>query len=235
MKRYFTLVELLVVVIILGAVTALLLPQFGDAHRVAIQQANDSNMHKIREAFTRFVSESGIVNDVDKLEDIVNYGLWPMFKLKHPNPSLENEKKYTYPLFDPEFATGRRMGYIATNAVRQIVTPTADISTAGQLPTTNGGVEVPVLLDPYGGYYRVLCPKPTTGENVYRKLIRLKHMILVSPGKNGILEITPNDFDKFEIPTDDTGQIAIPDGSGFRETDDVILRLMPNTPYFINP
>ena len=147
-------------------------------------------MRNIRQAFNRFDSDCVLTDE--RLEDIADYGLWPLMTRTHPNGG-DNYFEYDY-----EKGKGWRGPYIEREGEMNI-----NNSLEGQ---PDGTVAVPVINDPYGGYYRVIIP---SGESA-------KKIVLVCTGKNGILETASSDkhaaTGNLEAQGDDTVLMLLPCG-----------------------
>lgn len=212
-KKYFSLIELLVVIGILGALCSLMLPGFGDAQEDAKKKVVMTEMREAQAAFRRFASDVMLKNNITKMEDILKFGIWPLMKKSHPNSTDSPH----YDNYVSETGIGRRGPYLHKEWHIKI----ADDSPVdgGQTEVSSGDtVEIPVIKDPYGGYYRVICPalEESTGDDRKEKLRR---MVLVCTGPDKNLD-TPN------TDLDDDDDIKCP-----ADCDDKVVRLMPLATY----
>lgn len=226
-KRYFSLIELLIVVGILGALSALILPMFHDTEKEAKDTVARTKMKDIQRAFGRFHAD--MLNEMRKknasdsnpyLEDIALYGLWPLFVRNHP--VLSSGEAAVYPAYDAERRFGWRGQYLEYDGVTQIAAPTL---TSAQ--NAGSDCRIPVLRDPYGGYYRVLCPamrSKSAGGNELELFERLKRMVIVCTGPNKILDTASDSF----IDKDDEKYIQSLNGDDITaQGDDIVMRLIP--------
>ena len=188
--RGFTVIELIVVLAVLAALATLLIPRLS----VSTDNVNDTVLEKemtdIQAAFMRFGADC-VLTDA-QLEDIRDYGLWLLFSSTHPDGGDD------YPAYDPAKTTGWRGAYALQEGTQDI-----DATAVGQ---PAGGTAVPVLLDPHGGYFRVLMPNAGVGRH--------RRLALVSTGRNKTLETT-------DVPVSGLIQAG---------GDDHVLRLLPLAP-----
>ena len=140
--RRFTLIELLIVIGLLGALTTLILPRLSMTRTEAMDPIVDKEMHDIRLAFQRFYQD--VMPDDADLEHFRLYGLAPLMTRNINETELFDEWNY-------DRQRGWRGPYIDRESTR----------------TLSGADGVPVILDPYSEepvdehYYRVLCPGST--------------------------------------------------------------------------
>lgn len=251
MKNSFSLIELLIVIGIMGALTALILPMFYDTEKEAKETVVRTQMKDIQRAFGRF--QADLFTELRKLdpegseaanpylEDIALYGLWPLFVSKHPvrveGESWSSSTFKSYPHYDPETKSGWRGQYLEYNGAAEIAEPVLNYHYTGSgssLTITEAGAQssgtackIPVLRDPYGGYYRVLCPEvrsSASGGNELSKAERLKRMVIVCTGPNRKLETATNSF----ISTSDEMYIQSINGDDITAGgDDIVMRLIP--------
>lgn len=245
----FSLIELLIVVGILGALSALILPMFHDTAEEAKDTVARTKMKDIQRAFGRFHADMLTElrkRDTDNsevtnlyLEDIALYGLWPLFVQHHPvraeGDDWSSSTFKQYPAYNAETHFGWRGPYLEYDGIVQIATPGLQYAYSGSGETMSitsfGGqsegseCKIPVLRDPYGGYYRILCPeaRSTDGNNLSRAE-RLKRMVIVCTGRNRRLETTTTSF----LGTNDDSYIKSINADDITaQGDDIILRLMP--------
>jgi type II secretory pathway pseudopilin PulG len=210
-KNNFSLIELLVVIGILGALATLVLPGFGDASDDAREKVATTEMREIQSAFRRFATDTLFKNSIEKMQDTVNFGLWPLMKEAQPSNITA---AVTYTDYDVESGIGRRGPYLRQEGLISI---TADSANNGQAKNETGTVEIPVIKDPYGGYYRVLCPLLSESDTDSQKKKKLRKMVLICTGPDQTLDTTSNNLDA--------------DGSIIAQNDDKALRLMPLATY----
>lgn len=248
-QHFFSLIELLIVVGILGALTALILPVFHDAEKEARSTVARSAMKDIQWAFGRFHADllpelrqqhtDNGENTNFYLEDLARYGLWPLFVRNHPvlpeSDDWGTSVFRKYPAYDPETGFGWRGGYLEHNNIASIAAPALTYQFTGSpdnmtitqtgAQTPGDACKIPVLRDPYGGYYRLLCPEArTTGGKNLSRLQRLKRMVIVCTGPNRKLETTGSSF----LPADDEKYIqSINADDIVPQGDDIVLKLMP--------
>jgi prepilin-type N-terminal cleavage/methylation domain-containing protein len=199
--RYaFSLIELMIVVAILGALVMIIIPAFGTSEQSAKDDVVIAEMRQLREAFGRFYSDTYPTSD--DLEYLTTYGLWPLFTTNALPSALESIIPANG--YDPANALGWRGPYALMEKRGQTVylqngqpKDTASENGAG---TTD---EIPVALDPYGGYYRVMAPNDAPSD-----------LYLVCTGPDRTLETKPTSIDTY-------GRLTAPDGS-----DDTVLPLL---------
>jgi type II secretory pathway pseudopilin PulG len=194
-KNLFSLIELLIVVTLLGALLGLILPMLSSKEIEAEEKVASKEMADIRTAFNKFYSDC-VVTD-DQLVDISEYGLWPLMTNTHPDET----KTSLYEKYDYEKGKGWRGPYAEQEASKEI-----DPSGEAQALTPGSGIYVPVLKDPYGGYYRTIIPLDESSKKI----------TLLCTGKNKTLETDENDKDSH--------------GNIKAQGDDTVLQLLPCAP-----
>lgn len=244
-RHCFSLIELLIVVGILGALSALILPAFHSTSDEAKKTVALTQMKEIQRAFSRFHAD--LLSKLRKkesdtnpyLEDIARYGIWPL--LVHRHPHLPEGDDWgtnvfkSYPAYNSETGFGWRGPYLEYSGIVRIAetnllynyTGTGDVRTV----TQNGGqtqgdlAGIPVMKDPYGGYYRILCPEARTADGSNLSLYdRLKRMVIVCTGPDRTLDTQTNSFlDK----ADDSYILNINADDIIPQGDDMLLKLMP--------
>ncbi len=154
----FTLVELLIVIALLGAMAVLVLPRIGGDRTAALDRSlAPSEMLDIRRAFAAF--ESDCVPTAADLVLIGQYGLEILMRYE--------DRGWSFPgTYEPARARGWRGPYLESQGTR-----TVDTSGNGQ-PLSGSGTVIPVVHDPRysrnaanadARYYRVLY-EPTSGH-----------------------------------------------------------------------
>ena len=230
--RNFSLIELLIVIGILGALLTLVLPSFNNTTTEAKDTVALAEMKDIQSAFRRFASdvifrEDQSGNGNKYLYDIGKYGLWPLMIDEHP---VESEQAgIEYQDYDPEAGIGRRGPYLNEEGYLKIIANPAITGSGqyGQPKDGSGAGSVPVIKDPYGGYYRVLVPVANSGGDDLSLFKRLQKMVLVCTGPNGQLDTTPTSF--YTAGEDGSHQNKVNDLKA--EGDDIVIRLMPLAGY----
>ena len=208
-KKYFSLIELLIVIGILGALCTLILPGFGDAEEDAKEKVVLTEMREAQNAFRRFASDVMLKSNIMKMDDILKYGLWPLMKETHP----DSASSITYSDYDAESGIGRRGPYLQMEGK---ITISSTLTAGGQAEDTNG-IEIPVLKDPYGGYYRVMCPViDYENDTDIEKKNKLRRMVLVCSGPDKQLDTTNSNLEDNKIKA---------------QGDDKVIRLMPLASY----
>ena len=146
----FTLLELLIVIGMLGALATLILPHLAVAKTEAFDPMVQTEMQDIRIAFQRFYND--VMPNEAQLDLFRKYGLAPLMQSELPGI-------YNFPGWDPDRCRGWRGPYLESEGTRII-----DANSDGQAQAESG-VSIPVILDPYAKtdgdarYYRVLCGK----------------------------------------------------------------------------
>ncbi len=244
--QHFSLIELLIVIGILGALMTLVLPGFNDTSEESKEKVAKAEMREIQKAFQRFSAdvilraETGDKADLgnSKLYDIALYGLWPLLSEVHPVLSSSSEDYIKYDAYDAESGLGRRAPYLEQEGLVQIFPVTIDenhssSSACGQesrIVTEDNEEEnatgtdrrIPVVKDPYGGYYRVLCPSARVDADGHNLSIfkRLQRMVLVCTGPNRKLETFPNSFNTDDPHPSEADDIVA-------QGDDIVIKLFP--------
>lgn len=237
-KNNLSLIELLLVTSILGVLVSLVLPEFRNVSTEAKAEAARLEMHKIQRAFQRFYADvlpvMKVNNDVvgktkstnKYLHDIALYGLWPLLMKSHPN------NLFSYSSYSFESGFGSRAPYLEAEGVVEIADPKITYTFSGGefggQATGNSGIKIPVIKDPYGGYYRVLCPETRSvgdgGSNLVQEYKRLQRLVLVCTGPNLKLDTATSSF----IDKDDVSYIRDLNGDDIvAQGDDIVIRLLP--------
>ncbi len=212
-KQNFSLIELLIVIGILGALVSLVLPGFSDTADHAKDKAAATEMREIQESFRRFAEDTRLKNSNDDMYDIICYGLWPLTNETHPLGV--DDAPVTYSEYDSSTGTGRRGPYLRREDEKSIATSPTNV---GQVYDEGGTVTIPVIKDPYGGYYRVMCPEITGSEIDTERQKKYRKMVLICTGPDCDLDTSASNVD------DDTGEIEA-------QSDDIVIRLMPLATY----
>ncbi|MGL4853830.1 MAG: type II secretion system protein [Lentisphaeria bacterium] len=229
----FTLVELLIVISILGVLVSLVLPTFNSVDDDARLNLAKFEMREIQQAFSKFASDvvfrseiRGAIGGMSeelisnrKLFDIALYGLWPLLIEHHPVLKEGDQGYVDYGNYDFENMIGRRGSYLSVEDFVEIGKPEIIGSMVGQTEGMSG--KIPVLKDPYGGYYRVICPEVRSDAvgNRLNEFKRLERLVLVCTGANGILETFSDSF------ADGVHESMVDELEA--RGDDIIIRLMP--------
>lgn len=246
-KHLFSLIELLIVVGILGALSALILPAFHNTSDESKKTVARTQMKEIRRAFSRFhadllselrkKSSDGTTNHY--LEDMARYGLWPLLVQKHPHltegADWGTNIFKSYPVYTPETNSGWRGPYLEYSGIVQIADTDLLYNYTGtdeaRTVTKTGGqtqgetAKIPVMRDPYGGYYRLLCPEARTADgNALSLYERLKRMVIVCTGPDRTLDTQTSSFLSKE---DDSYILNINADDIIPAGDDMVMKLMP--------
>ncbi|MEM8549868.1 MAG: type II secretion system protein [Verrucomicrobiota bacterium] len=212
-RHGFSLIELMIVITILGVVVSLVIPAFGYSESNAKEDAHTAEMRAIQTAFVHYFYDNCPERDEgEALHAISYYGLYPLCTTE----GIENldtdpisssggsvtAKDAVQSNYDAANCIGWNGAYLLHEGWKDI-----DASVVGQPESGASDAEhVPVVYDPYGGYYRVLIPDDGTSQ--HPRLITL-----VCTGPNNILETAPTDIDAYK-------QI-------YPVGDDIVLRLLP--------
>lgn len=146
----FTLLELLIVIGMLGALATLILPHLAVAKTEAFDPMVQTETQDIRIAFQRFYND--VMPNEAQLDLFRKYGLAPLMQSELPGI-------YNFAGWDPDRCRGWRGPYLESEGTRVI-----DADSDGQVQAESG-ISIPVILDPYAKtdsdarYYRVLCGK----------------------------------------------------------------------------
>jgi len=249
-KKHFTLVELLIVIGILGALLTLVLPSFHDTGDDARDKVARTEMREIQKQFQRFYAdcinvmkttgdmvdggsgEDPVSHTNRYLRDIALYGLWPLIVENHPDTA----SGIRYDQYDPENGFGRHVPYLEYEGIQEIAAPEMTYrfevetvsASGGQTAGSGSGIRIPVIKDPYGGYYRVLCPEIRSeangGNDLEEEFRRLRRMVLVCTGPDRKLDTTTDHF----ISTADKDYVKSINGDDLAAAgDDLVIRLLP--------
>jgi prepilin-type N-terminal cleavage/methylation domain-containing protein len=204
----FSLIELMIVIVILGALVAIIVPMFSYSESDAKDDAVTSEMRAIQSAYIDFYNDNFPHNG--ELGNLSFYGLYPLCFTNEPagysgahggtwSEAVRGE-------YDPYNNLGWNGPYLMQEGTNRV-----DIANAGQ-EEDSGGMIIPIVKDPYGGYYRVLSAYAESEK-----------MSLICTGRNRKLQTTSTD-------TNEQGWVeAIAsgvDGDGDRY-DDTALPLLP--------
>lgn len=214
-EKFFSLIELLVVIAILGVLVTLVLPGFSGAGEDAKEKVAMAEMKEIQTAFRRFSADTVLESSITKLSDICCYGLWPLLQEAHPLST----STVAYADYDSETCVGRRGPYIGMEGTIKMSETTTP---GGQATVSEGALTVPVVRDPYGGYYRVVCPSIATEDTDAVKLKKYKKLALVCTGPDKTLDTTSSTLydTNYDFVLDDNGAIKA-------SNDDKVIRLLP--------
>jgi len=217
----FSVLELLLALCIIGALATLVMPKFGRTLQESREQLATAEMHAIRQAFMRFAADTGLpAKHPERLADIARYGLWPLLVADHPALTAGQDGFVAYEDYTAASGIGRQAPYLAAEDCVAIRSPDRASGQAASLDGT--GHRVPVLRDPFGGYYRVICPAARTDSAGHSldSAHRLRRLVLVCTGPDGVLSTLPTSFDLTD-PQPATADDIIAVG------DDTVLRLLP--------
>lgn len=199
--RAFSLIELMIVIVILGALTAIIVPMFSYSETNAKEDAVTAEMAAIRKAYLEFYNDNF---PEDELSNLANYGLYPLVRQPEPITTPANSYPGTWANavhsdYDHYNDLGWNGPYLMHEGLQQV-----RVNIYGQV-TTNAGTqcEIPIVKDPYGGYYRVV-----NAQNDSDKLS------LICTGRNLQLDTTDSTTNAYGWVTADTNT-----------TDDVSLPL----------
>lgn len=144
----FSLIELMIVIVILGALTGIIVPMFTYSEVEAKGDAVLSEMSRIRRAYIDFYNDNFPHND--ELGHLSFFGLYPLCSTNEPTGYNGIWHDAVRGEYDPYNDLGWNGPYLMQEARK-----TVDVEYAGQGESSSGTV-IPVVNDPYGGYYRVL-------------------------------------------------------------------------------
>ena len=188
----FTILELIIVVSIIAVLASFLIPLLSDTESKALNDTVSDEMKKIQRAYLR-LNQDYLLSD-SEVSECKKYGLWPLLQREHPADSSKDLN-----VFDPEKGKGWLGKYIVLEESIKI-----DSTLDGQPESSSGtAVEVPVIKDPYGGYYRVLIPPGGSKDK----------LVIVCTGPDLVLNTS-------SLSTDSDGNIEA-------QGDDRIMKLLP--------
>ena len=198
----FSLVELMIVITILGALVAIIIPAFSYSEQSAKADAVTAEMRQLRQSFAHFYQDN-YPSDI-KLQSLATYGLWPLFSTNALPAELASV------IHDiGSYDVANRLGWRGPYALAEGTNLTVCLQN-GQPPTGAAPRQaIPVVYDPYGGYYRVLAPE-------VGGVLSASSLYLVCTGPDRTLQINPAavEFGRIKTPSP-------------HETDDTLLPLKP--------
>lgn len=166
-RRGFSLLELMIVVVLATALLILVSTQVKYTEKEALEAVRNKEMADIQVAFQTVYDDCVLTGT--HLQDIAQYGVWPIFSRTHPDGGTDCDA------YDADKDTGWRGPYGQAETQKSI-----DPASVGQVELTGAGAAlVSVFLDPYGGYYRVIMPD--VGAT------REGRLVLVCTGPDGVL------------------------------------------------
>lgn len=192
-RHVFTLIELLIVIGLLGALTTLVLPSFGGLREESMEKVVKKEMADIQEAFQRFRADC--VPQTSDYKAITLYGLEILAE-------YDDSRGWTFPDgWDPDRGKGWRGPYLQAEG-----TETVDVSATGGLadnpgqPMDGSGTDIPVVYTPFegnsdgqpGDYYRVIPELNDAGDKVEK-------LWLVFPSQSGELPDNPGELDSYDL------------------------------------
>lgn len=213
--RFFSLIELLIVVGIIGALTALILPSFNlDEVSVAgdvNQTVNAKEISTIQKAFLKFYDD--VVPSDTQLAEFAKYGLTPLMENVEPGKSGD-----WFDEWNPDRKKGWRGSYLSPEGRVKVNTG----EKAGQ-SLDDSGAAIPVVYNSSGYHYRVMIPN----EKGKTTAAGSQFLCLVDFGANGSFDLTT-----FEVDTK-TGELDLAptrkkkNGRKVLDCDDQVIRLLP--------
>lgn len=181
-RRGFSLIELMIVVAILGALVAIIIPSFGTSEQSAKDDVVVSEMRQLREAFAQFYLDNYPSDDA--LKDMAKYGLWPLFTTNAPPAPLASVVRVGY---DAANRLGWRGPYaLMEKSDQSVYLQTGQIKDVAEGTVSGAVTAIPVALDPYGGYYRVTAPASDPTD-----------LYLVCTGPDRTLQTPPTSTDAY--------------------------------------
>lgn len=249
-RKAFSLIELMIVLVIIGAFVSIILTNFGSSEQVTRDQSVQVEMYNIRKAFVKYYNDN--FPDLDKngtFHLMARFGVAVLCEKNLEYYGITNSANQA--LFDSAFVDrdmknnlGWRGAYI-THEGREAVkigdfTSTecwqndADYdSNEGTTNTSRNDKSIPVIQDPYGGYYRIVIPKGKLDDGEGKRFLP-QYAFIVCTGANKTLQTFSGDFDDDDEsetylqmkPTLDTN-----DKVGGKVYDDEVLMIFPE---FIN-
>jgi type II secretory pathway pseudopilin PulG len=158
-RRHFTLIELLIVIGLLGALATLILPRLTATRTEAMDPIVQTEMQDIRRAFQRFYND--VMPNDDQLELFRLYGLAPLMANELTGAYTNDDSDDDLIKWDDDKQRGWRGPYLDPEGTRYI--ENADTVAGQNDPGDSTDIQIPVILDPYSKtdkdarYYRVLC------------------------------------------------------------------------------
>lgn len=197
-KRGFSLIELMIVIVILGALVAIIVPMFSYSELEAKEDAVTTEMARIRNAYLDFYNDNFPHNA--ELGNLSFYGFYPLcFSTEPEEYSSTHGGTWSDAVrgeYDPYNDLGWNGPYLMHEGTNRV-----DITDVGQ-EADSGGMIIPIVKDPYGGYYRVLSASAEPEK-----------LSLICTGRNQELDTENTDTNEFgwiKAQDDDTALPLLP-------------------------
>lgn len=220
LRRAFTLIELMIVLVILGALAAVILTSFDYGEGNVKRDSTTVEMENIRKAFVRYYADNFPSLDAGGAFHVAaKYGISVLCVNRLPAYDGSDETIFETKAIreaDRKNKLGWQGPYIMQEGTEKV-----SVSAEGedwQNPSAaNTAISVPVIYDAYEGYYRVVVPKGNLND---RNVAHPGKAYLVCTGPNRKLDThASKDFDT------DTNSPTF--GELQAQGDDIVLKIFP--------
>lgn len=220
LRRAFTLIELMIVLVILGALAAVILTSFDYGEGNVKRDSTTVEMENIRKAFVRYYADNFPSLEANEAFHVAaKYGISVLCVNRLPaydgsdKTIFENEAIRET---DRKNKLGWQGPYIMQEGTEKV-----SVSAEGtdwQTPAAGSTISVPVIYDAYEGYYRVVVPKGNLGDG-HGDVAHPEKAYLVCTGPNRRLETSSENIDTT------TGSPTF--GELIAQGDDIVLKIFP--------
>lgn len=222
LRQAFTLIELMIVLVILGALVAVILTSFDYGESNVKRDATTVEMENIRKAFVRYYADNFPSLEAGEAFHVAaKYGIsvlcvnrLPAYASGSDETIFENEAIRET---DRKNKLGWQGPYIMQEGTEKVTV--SDAGTDWQNPSTdNNAISVPVIYDAYEGYYRVVVPEGNLNDGS-GNVAHPEKACLVCTGPNRRLETSSENIDTT------TGSPTF--GELQAQGDDIVLKIFP--------
>lgn len=174
-QRQFSLLELMIVLLIVGVLVMVVVPNYFNNEHVAKVTVTKQKINEIQKSMLRFAVDVDLLHGEQceaRLEDMKHYGLWPLMQWEHPD-SQHVDYRTLYPqTYDEEYKIGRRRDAYLLSESEMLV---------------DANITIPIIRDGFGN--PIVLASPVWKADESDKLECLKHMVIVSPGSDGKISV----------------------------------------------
>lgn len=247
-KKAFSLIELMIVIVIIGVMVSVMIASFDYSERRAEDESVQVEMYNIRKAFVAYYKDNfpsleaeGAFHLVSRFGVAVLCEQSSIYYDAISNSSHKDLYNEAFADKDMKNKIGWNGAYIMQEGRRSVkIVDSFDEANVWQndaeydtTNTTGTAISIPVIQDPYGGYYRIVIPKGKLGDDTSEQFYP-QYAFIVCTGANKTLQTFSTDFDDNE--DNDTYLEMVPtlDSNGYvngKPYDDEVLMIFPE---FIN-
>ncbi len=212
-KKAFSLIELMIVIVIIGALVSIILTSFDYSERTAENDSVQVEMYNIRKAFVAYYNDNFPDFDEDGAFHLVaRFGVGVLCEQSSSYYDSTLSSTSDKDLYDSAFADkdlknklGWNGPYIMQEGRRTVsIDNDFDATTIWQNDSSNdttsgstSSVSIPVVQDPFGGYYRIVIPKGDLKDGNGERFLP-QYAYIVCTGANLTLQTFSEDFDDDE-------------------------------------